>query len=177
MAGYTAQQLEPVCNALIARVEGLNVNGQPLDNTSTLSTAEREAFIQSETELSKPLEEQTLTVQNRQKNGTMEVKLGHLMHAFENLVEQKRTRLQDLFKELRQVDVEMATAYKDVLDTESGAVNKERRQLDRDLDALAQEAYEAKEQTLAEVKQAREDEHAAATDEKRRLDSFLNSLE
>lgn len=161
-------------------MEGLDIDGQPLEETSTLSGPEKDALIQAEAELSKPLEENMCDIQKRQRDGAVTTKaftLGYTMQTFEDLVERKRAEFASLLKQLRELDAEIAAAYEDILEVEHGQVGKKaRRDLDRDLEALAQDALEAKEQTLAEIKQARDDELAAVAEEKRQINEFFTSL-
>lgn len=152
--------------------------GQPLSGGNSLSAADIEDLVARESQLSKPLGEEKITIQSRKKDGTsraVDIKLGPMLRHFENLLEKTQAEVMVLRKQVREIDVEIAEAYQDAVKTEQSDGKKARRELETDLEALAKEADEAKEQTLADIKQAREAEKRAAEEEKRKLNALLNS--
>ena len=118
VAGSSAHHLEPVYDALVARVDGLDINGQPLSNPNLTSKAEIDALVEDEFALYKSIDDERMTIQNHRKNGrkeTKEVKLGDTLSIFEKVARQKRTELEGLLHELRDVDAEITTAKADIL--------------------------------------------------------------
>ena len=120
-----------------------------------------------------------MTIQHRRKNGnveTAEVKLGDTMRSFQQIAEQKRTELEGLLEELKNVDAEIAKARKDIVETENRDVNNAKKELKTQLDKLIKEAGAVKGQTLADVKKARQDDQAAKSEMQRKMDEFMALL-
>lgn len=179
MSTTNSAQLEPVCNELLARVDGLSVDGHPLQTDESLSKADIENIIDEEAKFAQPFEDEKVIVHCRDRRGKSyerQVKVGDTIRKFGRLVEQKRAELDGLLEELREVDDQIVAAREDIIQTEKVEGGKLRRQLHSDLDALAKAAKEAKEQTVEHVAQARKAERAAADGEKRKLQELFGSL-
>lgn len=154
------------------------MHGQPSAASNALSAADIEDLVARESQLSKPLDEETITIQSRKKDGTskaVKIKLGPMLRHFETLLEKTQVEVNALREKVREVDLEIAEAYQDAVNTDHSEGKKARREFEKDLEALANEAYEAKQQTIADIKQVREDEKRAAEEEKRKLNALLNS--
>lgn len=178
VANSVGQQLEPICQELLARVEGLSARGQPLSGSNSLSAADIEDLVTRESQLSKPLEQEKITIQSRKKDGTtkaVDIKIGPMLRHFENLLEKAQVEVKALRKKVREVDLEIAEAYQDAINTEHGEGKKARHKFEKDIEALAKEAYEAKQQTMAAIAQVREAEKRAGEEEKKKLNALLNS--
>ena len=159
-------------------MDGLNLRGQSLLGSEQLPNANIEDLVAKGVQLSRPLEDETITVQRRKKDGTCkasDIKLGTMMQNYEDLLERTQDKFKTFRKKICDIDVEMSAAYQDLLNLERNEVKNARRKLDEDLEALANEASEAKEQTLAEIKEARENEKITGEEEKRKLNALLNS--
>ena len=168
--------MEPVYDALIARVDGVDIKGQPLNVPSLPSKDEINALAEEDLALTKPVDDELMTIQNCRKNGsveTKEVKLGDTMHPFKKLVDQKRAELEGLLEELKDVDAEIAAARKDVTETEQCEVKKAKKELNAELESLIDQASAIKEQTLAEVKKARQEGQAAKVEMRRKIDELM----
>lgn len=157
-------------------MDGLTIRGQPLHVTEGSLDVSVEDSVARGIDLLRPLGEETVKVQRQRKDGTsraVDVKLGTLIQDFEALLEQTQVKVKTLRKKVHEIDLEMSTVYQDILDTERDEVKKARHELDLDLEALAKEAHEAKEQTLLEFKQAREEERTTGEEERRKMNALL----
>ena len=160
-------------------MDGVDVNGQPLDIPGVPTKADLDALAAEELALSKPLDEERMTVQSHRRNGTVEtkeVKLGDTMQWFENLEATKRAELESLRKELKDVDEEIAAAKEDVVKMEKKQVKKAKGAFNDELNSLIDQAEAVKNQTLAEIKKAQEEEESAKAERSQKMREFMESL-
>ena len=176
------RQLDPVYNALIARVDGLQVNGKPLKTSGAADVSQIEELIQQHEALSKSLDEDVMTLQQTSTNGTVgtrEVKFGVTMRAFDREAEQKGTELVNLMQRLEDVAIEIAAARNDLVAIENKAVKKAKRAFESELASLFKEVETVKKQAHEDVKQAKADDQAYREKVEAKLDErfFLVNIE
>lgn len=176
---HAGQQLEPVYKELLARVDCMDMNGKPMTKAGMSIKAETESAITDRLALSKPLEEERMTIQNQRKNGlvtTKDVKLGDTLQACQSLTDQTRKETESLLLQLKGIDAEIADLKNDLLDTESGAWKKAQNDLDTDLAALAEKAKVIKKQTIADVKETRKADNKFSKEMSRKIEEFMATL-
>lgn len=178
MAASKGQELEPVYQELIARVDGLDIKGRQLDipNIPAKGIAE---LAKDGSALTKSLDHEKMTLQETRKDGTVtmtEVTLGSTMASFQKVVSNRRAELEGLLKELDDVNAEIAAAQNDALRTEEDEVRKANDELNGVLQATAQEAKAIKDETLAQVKKARKEDQAIQAELNRKFEDFMRSL-
>ena len=175
-AASRGHQLEPVYDTLIARVDGLSVNGQPLLISGMPTKGDIESLVGEDLELSKPLSEARMTIEYARKSGKVEskeVKLGDTINAFQKLVEQKRAELGSLLNDFSDVNDELAATKKDIMHAEAKEVKHEKSKLNAELLKLAEEAKVIKEQTLTDIKNARKEDKDDQADRNRRFMDYM----
>lgn len=153
-------RLQPIYEELIARVDGLDVNGQPLNMPGVPSQADVDALIAEDEKLSKPLDDDILQIEDR-SGRVRDVRLGDLMRKFDAKSEEKREEIAELLLQLKAVDTEIVAAQKDALHAEKVDVKKLRDKLAVQLEGFKDQALRIKEQTEAEVKAALEEDKKA----------------
>jgi hypothetical protein len=143
-----------------------------LNTTGVPTQAEINALVAADHELSKPLEDDVLTVRVRRTGKVEDVRLGDTLDAYEVTVERKRAEIAELLEQLKVVNAEIAAAQKDAVHAENVEVRKVKKELDAQLDVFKDEAARIKQQTLDESKKAlKEDKNA-----KKVFESKLNAL-
>ncbi|KAK3706004.1 hypothetical protein LTR37_012998 [Vermiconidia calcicola] len=170
-----SSQLEPVYDELIARVDGLNVDGQP----PRPGKAELDEVIAVDAALSKPMDEERMTIQNHRRNGaveTKEIKLGDTMLAFEKLVEKKRSELESLLQDLSEVDAEIVATKQSIVDNEKKAVKKMKDALGAELASFMQQAESIKKHTMAAIEKAQKEEKAENKEKNRKLEELIKQM-
>lgn len=174
MARLKTEQIAPVFDELIARVDEAKVMQDQQEATSGLSRSEIEALVHKEANMSRAFEDETMIVQASQEGSvvTNEVKLGDTMRAFEHLLTQRREEMAALLEDLHQIDNEIAAATEDIRTTEIAAKKDGRRSLEEAFAEFAKEALEAKQNTLTDIKQARKEDQVA----KRKIESLVKCL-
>ena len=140
--------------------------------TGVPTQAEINALVAADHELSKPLEDDVLTVRARSTGKLEDVRLGFALDAYEVTAEKKRAEIAELLEQLKFVNAEIAAAQKDVVQAENVQVRKAKKELDAQLDAFKDEAAKIKQQTEAEVEKALKEDKKA----KKVFESKLNAL-
>ncbi len=98
------------------------------------------------------------------------------MKTFQKLLDRKRAEMESLLEELDAANDEIDTTMKDITAVENREVKQAKRDLDAALSSTANEAQQAKEATLLDVKTARKDDHTANVEAKRVLEKALKPL-
>ncbi len=174
------QQLDPVYNALLARVNGLQVNGKPFQTSGMASRDQIDTLVQAHAALSKPLDDEQMTIQNHRQNGTVdmkEVKLGETMLSFERLAEKKRAELEKLVQNLQDVVDEIETAREVIVAKEKKGVKQAKKSFEAKLASLVDEAEAAREQARDEVKQARKEDREFKANLERKIELLFAELD
>ncbi|KAK3686323.1 monothiol glutaredoxin grx5 [Vermiconidia calcicola] len=174
-AAAKGSQLEPVYDELVARVDDLNVDGQPQGP----GKAELDEVIAVDAALSKPLDEERMTIQNHRRNGTVEtkeIKLGDTMLAFEKLLERKRSELESLLEDLSETDAEIMATKRSIVDTEKKAVKTIKDALGTELASFMQQAESIKKHTAAAIEKAQKEEKAENKEKNRKLEELIKQM-
>ena len=140
--------------------------------TGVPTQAEINALVAADHELSKPLDDDVLTVRARSTGKLEDVRLGDALDAYEVTAEKKRVEIAELLKQLKVVNTEIAAAQKDFDHAENVLVRKAKKELDAQLDAFKDEAAKIKHQTEAEVERALKEDKKA----KKVFESKINAL-
>lgn len=178
VATSTAQDLEPICDQLIARVDRLSVDGVLHDGAILLSPLERDQLAKADAMLTKPFAEETVSVRVRQPDGThaeFEVKLEDTIRKFGKLLAKAQPKIDELLKEMRNVDTEIESVYQSIRKTEKREVPKLKQDLDVDLKSCIRAAADAKAATATHVESTQEQIRAKAAAEQQRLNDYLDA--
>ncbi|KAK4549708.1 hypothetical protein LTR36_005009 [Oleoguttula mirabilis] len=179
-AASGAEQLQPVYEELVARTNGLDIHGRALDVPGVPTKADLDALDAEESTLSKPLGEEKIEIQVRQADGTMRrkhVTLDANMNAFRQRYEKKHAELEKLGRELARVDEELAEAKEDALNDTDGSVKRAHDRLQAKQDKISRNIKIFREQTFNEVKQAEQEDKAAAVETNRKIQEFMKALQ
>ena len=180
MTECRGQRLQPIYNELIARVDGLDVNGNRLEDAGISMKTQVNALAQESSALSKPIGEEEITLQIERESGVIEsenIKLKDTIHGFRKLTDQTRAKLMHYLQELQDIDAEIAAAKQAVVQTEDGEVKKAKEDYKAELVALGEEARACKQQTLAEVSQSRKQDKAWNLETNRKVEEFMKALQ
>jgi len=174
----TAQDLEPICDGLIARVDRLSVDGVPHDGVVLLSPLERDKLAKADAMLTKPFAEETVSVRVRQPDGThaeFEVDLEDTIRKFGKLLAKAQPRVEKLLNEIRNVDAEIESVYQSIRKTEKRAISKLKQDLDVDLKVCMRAAADAKAATAEHIETTRKQIRQEAAEEKKKLNDYLEA--
>ncbi len=172
-----SEGLQPIYDALIARVDGKEVDGRPLNPTGVPTETEINALVAADLELSRPLEDDILTVRRTRTAQLEDVRLGDVLRAYELTAEKKRDEIADLLERLNAVNAEIVAAQKDALHAENIEVKKAKKELDAQLDEFKEQAAEIKQQTLDECKRAMEEDKNAKKVFQSKIDALYEEME
>ena len=156
--------LQPVYEELIARVDGVDVRGRPLNTPGVPTEADIDALIAEEEDIYKPLDDDTLQLCERATGQVKDVRLGDTIQKFEAKSEKKREELAKLLEQLKTVNSEIAAAQKDAIRSEEVEVKHLRDELATQLYAFKDQALKIKQQAQAEVKAAAKEDKKAKKD-------------
>lgn len=98
------------------------------------------------------------------------------MKTFERVLDQKRDELEQLLRELKNVDAEIVALKEDIVAVEQKDGKKLKRALDAEVAALVKKAETNSAATLADVEKARKEEKKAAEIQKQKFEDFMNSI-
>ncbi|KAK5127492.1 hypothetical protein LTR85_006831 [Meristemomyces frigidus] len=179
-AASGAEQLEPVYQELVARANGLDINGRPLEIPGVPTLAQIDALDAEGHELSKPIGEQILEVQVPQPDGSLKrkhVTLDASMKAASLQLGEKRAELEKLERDLAQVYDEIDAAKEDALNDKDGAIKRADDKLQARLDKVEKDTELFRNQTFNEVVQAEKADKAAAAETNRKIQEFMKALQ
>jgi hypothetical protein len=169
----------PVYEELVARVKGLDVNGNPLKNLDRPSSKQISAIIEEDKALSKSLDDEVITITDERKNGRRsmrELRVGDTMDKFEKTLEDKHNEVVKLIQELKAVDAEIASARAAIAKVENKEIKRAREGFMKELSALSEQAEAAKNQTEVEIKKARKADQANRDKMDSKMEAFLKEL-
>lgn len=173
-AGSVAEQIEAVHDELIARVNGLDINGKALDIPG-LPTDAAVREMQDDASLWAPLEDDIITVSVTKSDGTTSLKhvrLGDSIDKFEKLIEDAKVRFARLNKDLDEVNDEIdaaAEAYNKAIDAVDEIHKVKIAEYQADVRAFHK-------WTIDEITKARKEDKAYNVEVNRRMQEFTASL-
>lgn len=173
-AGSIAEQLDAVYEELMARIDGMDINGKSLDIPGAPSDDALQA-MKADVNLFKSLEEDVVTISVTRSDGTVamkNVKLGNSMQKLENIIEDSRLKLTRLAKDLKEVNEEIDASlhgYNKATKSVDDAFQKKIVQCQSDAKAFHK-------WTIDEVTKARKEDKAYAVEANRKLQEFAASL-
>jgi len=173
-AGNIAEQLDAVYEELMARIDGIDINGKSLDIPGAPSDAGLQA-MQDDVNLFRPLEEDVVTISVTKSDGTVAMKdlrLGDSIQKLENLIEDSKAKLARLAKELKEVNGEIDATldeYNKATKAVGDAFQKKIVMYQSDVKAFHQ-------RTIDEITKARKEDKAYAVEANRKLQEFAASL-
>ncbi len=171
-----SEVLEPAFNELLARVDGLSLNGSAVSVEGVPSNHELDSIFESEAALAASLRDEKMTINSKRQNGTIEVRevqLGQTMLNLERVVKEKRGELERLLQELKSVDASITTTHDDVVRIEHKDVAKARSSYEANLRSLIDDADSIANSTRAAVKKARKEDEAQKREAEHKLEQFL----
>jgi hypothetical protein len=173
-AGSVAEQLEAAHDELSARIDGIDINGKPLNIPGLPSDAALKD-MQEDVKLYRPLEEDIVTISNIKSDGTVNfkhVKIGDSIQKLEKLIHDSEVKLTRLDKELDGVNEE--------IDATLDRYNKATKSVG---DAYMEKIKEHQEEAITfhkfthdEVAKARKEDKAYGVEANRKLQAFVASL-
>lgn len=173
-AGNIAEQLDAVYEELMARIDGMDINGKSLDIPGAPSDAGLQA-MQDDVNLFRPLEEDVVTISVTKSDGTVamkNVKLGDSIQKLETLIDDSRAKLTRLTKELKEVNGEIDATldeYNKTTKSVGDAFQEKIAKYQSDVKAFHK-------WTIDEVMKARKEDKAYAVEANRKLQEFAASL-
>ena len=172
--GSIAEQLDAVHEELVARIDGMDINGKSLDIPGALSDAALQA-MQGDGSLFKSLEEDVVTISVTKSDGTVamkNVKLGDSMKKLENMIEDSRVKLTRLTKELKEVNGEIDAT----LDGYNKATRSVEHAFQTRIVKFQSDVRAFHKWTIDEVTKARKEDKAYGVEANRKLQEFAASL-
>jgi SMC interacting uncharacterized protein involved in chromosome segregation len=172
--GSIVEQLEAVYEELIARIDGMDINGKLLDIPGVPSDAALQD-MQEDLHLFRPLEDDAVTISVTKSDGTTSmkhVKLGDSIEKLEELIEDSKTKLTRLTKELTEVNEEIDTTldeYNKATKTVGEAFEKKIAKYHLDVKAFHK-------WTIDEIAKAKKEDKAYGVEANRKLQEFAASL-
>ena len=169
-----AEQLDVVYEELMARIDGVDLNGKSLDVSGAPSDNALHA-MKVDANLFKSLEEDVVTISVTKSDGTVvmkNVKLGDSMQKLENLIEDSRMKLNRLAKELKEVNREIDAT----LDGYNKATKTVEDAFEKKIVKCQSDAKAFHKWTIDEVTRARKEDKAYAVEANRKLQEFAVSL-
>ena len=173
-AGSIAEQLDAVYEELMARIDGMDINGKSLEIPGAPSDAALKD-IQGDIDLFRPLEEDVVTISVTKSDRTVamkNVKLGDSIKKLENLIEDSEAKLTRLAKELNEVNGEIDATldeYNKATKSVGDAFQKKIVKYQADVKAFHK-------WTIDEITKARKEDKAYAVEANRKLQEFAASL-
>ena len=173
-AGSIAEQLDAVHEELIARIDGMDINGKSLDILGALSEDALQA-MQRDANLFRSLNEDVVTISVTKSDGTVvmkNIKLGDSIEKLEKMTEDSKVKLMRLTKELKEVNAEIDAAldgYNKATKSVEDAFQKRIARYQSDVKAFHK-------WTIDEVTKARKEDKAHAVEANRKLQEFAASL-
>jgi len=164
----------------VARVKGLDVDGNPTKQAGVPTLEDVEALEQEHVALTRSLGQELVEIQMTQADGTAvlkRVKLEHTVQAFTRRFEQKQAEIEKLTTQLEGVVAEITRARHEWEGDEDDAIKKAEKQRKAEKEAIMQRARKLKQQSLAEIEQAQKEDRAAATETNRKFQDFLQALQ
>lgn len=179
-AGFSLeQQLELVYQALIARVNGFDVQGKTLNIEGIPTEEEVAELARAEARMNKPLRDEKLTIQNTRRDGTItttEIKLGDTVGAFHQLCQRKKVELARLYEELEKVEHDIVAVRENIDRTEATEVKKVFASFDAEMKRLRKVADDNTAHSHAEVEQAYADDREYAVKHSRMMEKMMELL-
>jgi len=176
-AHTVTEQLDAVHEELLARMNGMDINGKPLAIPGAPSRAQLDKLEKEQNAFARSLSEDTVTVEHRNRDGTSteeQVQLGKTMADFHRKNELVNAKVAHMLKELDELDSEIAMVLSDF--HEDTANIKADRALQTVLAGLEKEAGQAARQTLDDVKIARKEDRVDSDAANKKFQEFLKSL-
>jgi hypothetical protein len=137
------------------------------------------AIIEEDKALSKPLDDEVITITNERKNGKRsmrELRVGDTMAKFEKALENNHIEAVKLVQELKALDVEIASARAAIAKVENKEIKRAKEGFMKELSALSEQAEAAKKQTEAEIVKARKADQANRDEMDSKMEAFLKEL-
>lgn len=172
-----SEQLDAVHEELLARINGIDIDGKPLAILGAPSQADVDKLEREHKAISRPLSEDLITVEHRHRNGTVteeHVNIGKAMADFRRMTEVVGAKVVPMLRELDELDDEIGAVLKEIRDEQ--ATTKADKALQMALAALKEEAGQAAKLTLGEVKAARKEDKAAGDVANKKFQEFFRSL-
>lgn len=173
-AGSAAEQLDAIYEELIARIDGMDVNGKSLNIPGAASDAALQN-MQGDVSLFLPMEEDVVTISVTKSDGSValkDVKLGDSIEKLEKLIEDSKAKLTRLTKELNEVNEaidETLGEYNKAAITVGDAFEKKIAKYQADVQAFHK-------WTIHEITKARKEDKAYGVESNRKLQEFAASL-
>lgn len=173
-AGSTTEQLDAVYEELMARMDGMDINGKSLDIPGAPSDAAIKA-IQGDVAIFRPLEDDVVTISVTKSDGTVamkNVRLGDSIKKLENLIEGSRAKLTRLAKELNEVNGEIDATldgYNKATKSVGDAFQEEIVKYQADVKAFHKWTIDA-------ITKSRKEDKVYAAEANRKLQEFAASL-
>lgn len=170
--------LQPIHDALVARVDGLTVHGKPLATPGVVTKEELEARGEEEQALCSSIDEAYVRIQERRGDDykIKDVKVGDTLLAFERTVESVGAEVEKLIEELGGVEDEIVAAREALVNAEENEVKEADQALLEELSAVCDEINDAKKNMEADIRKARKEDHAAKAEMDSKLEQFMREL-
>lgn len=173
-AGSVTEQIDAVHDELVARINGMDINGKPLNIPGLPSDAALRA-MQDDANLWTPLEDDIVTISVTKPDGTAalkHVRLGDSVQKLDKLMNDSREKLTRLVKELNEVNEEINATL--------GVYNKATEAVDTAFKGQIAK-YQADvrtfhQWTIDEITKARKEDKAYSVEVNRKLQEFTASL-
>lgn len=173
-AGSVSAQLDAVHEELAARIDGLDINGKPLDLPGLPSFAVMQS-MQGDPALCQPLTDDIVTVSVTKSDGTVSrknVKLGDSIEKLSHLLDHTEMRFERLIVDVGDITATIEEKLEDY-DAATNAVHEIYREK---MEVLKQDVAAFHKQTLEEIVKARKEDKAYTVEANRKLMEFAQSL-
>ena len=176
----TSEHLEPVCQALVARVHGLDLNGNPIKTPGVPTLQDIDALDNEHESLSAPLSEEVVPIELQQADGsvvTKHIKLERTLRAFERRHEQKQAEITTYKRELDRVLAEITAVQQKYAADVDDDIEQAKKQHETEKVAIHQRAEVLLQQTMDEIEHAQKEDRAATAETNRRFQDFMKALQ
>ena len=146
--------LQPVYESLVARVDGLDIRGQPLNIPGVVTQADINTLVAVDHDLFRSLEEEILQIEDPRTGQLSDVRPGDTLQDYEKVSQRKHADLMEFLKQLTDVNAEILTAKAEVVNVEKTEVMQAKKELFVQLKSLKKQALANKRQTETEVNEA-----------------------
>ncbi|KAM0715262.1 hypothetical protein Q7P37_008760 [Cladosporium fusiforme] len=173
-ANTIAAQLNAAEEELASRIDGIDINGKPLNLPGVPTQAELRA-LEDDEKLLRPLTEDIITIAVTKSDGTVahkHIKLGDSMEKIRELFDETETRVNELIEEVTEVDEEIQTTLRDFNKSTQAVGDVLRRKIAK-LEADVEAYYE---QTVEEISNARKEDKKLNMEANGKVQAFMASL-
>lgn len=174
-----AQDLDSVHDSLVAHVDGVAVEGKPLDTPGAVNYDDIKARAEEAQALCALIDEEYVSVDKHCEDssiGTRSIKIGDILLTFAQQLGTKEIMVNQMVEELRRIESEIIAACKDVADAEEHQVKMADKALRLELNTLLEEINAAKKENVEDIKKARKEAQAATAEMDRKLEQFMREL-